>query len=383
MMGSETVWYRGTRFRLGRGQLAMRCGQLTARRTGQWSGGRKPQRAGPRVGAVHLVGTTRRDRTSQPAHWPAAPGRRGAGLLGAGVLCGVASLFPGYLAGKSLASQPGLLVSHLAYLAVWAASAALIWSGGHRLRVGALLGLGTSVVTFGFFLSDAGQVIAGGARLLGAGLVLGTAGWLACTAGGALAVRIPAAWRTPLAAAPALGRLADPGRGHAGRGRRGVRLRPVLGQVHATDRDRGQPDADGRKQLRESGTRAGRRHRRDGWAGPGRGGRGALAPGPAGRGAARRGGDPDGGRGGHGADPGGRANQRGPVRHLASPGCPGGPDHQRQRYRSVLDLLWLRACPGHDLRLAAPAGPPAGTAGGRWIPGTAGHRPGAGRQAVA
>ena len=109
------------------------------------------------------------------------------------MLCGVASLFPGYLAGKSLASQPDLLVSHLAYLAVWAASAALIWSGGHRWRVGALLGLGTSVVTFGFFLSDAGEVIAGGARLLGAGLVLGTAGWLACTAGGALAVRIPAA----------------------------------------------------------------------------------------------------------------------------------------------------------------------------------------------
>jgi len=142
-----------------------------------------------RVGTVHLAGTTRRDRASQPARRAVLA----VSLLGAGVLCGVASLFPGYLAGKSLASQPDLLVSHLAYLAVWTASAALIWFGGQRRWAGTLLGLGTSVVTFGFFLSDAGEVAADGAHLLGAGLVLGTAGWLACTAGGALAVQIPAA----------------------------------------------------------------------------------------------------------------------------------------------------------------------------------------------
>ena len=40
-----------------------------------------------------------------------------------------------------------------------------------------------SIVTFGFFFSDLGTVISGGAHLLGAGLVLGLAGWLACTAG--------------------------------------------------------------------------------------------------------------------------------------------------------------------------------------------------------
>ena len=69
------------------------------------------------------------------------------------------------------------------YLAVWAASAVLIVMGGGRRRAGLLLGLGTSIVTFGFFLSDVGTVIASGAHLMGPGLVLGVAGWLACTAG--------------------------------------------------------------------------------------------------------------------------------------------------------------------------------------------------------
>ena len=43
---------------------------------------------------------------------------------------------------------------HVVYLAVWAASALLILLGGARLRAGALLGLGTSVVTFGFFFAE-------------------------------------------------------------------------------------------------------------------------------------------------------------------------------------------------------------------------------------
>ena len=110
-----------------------------------------------------------------------------AALLAAGVVCGIAGLFPGYLSGVSLAQQPANLVPHVLYLAVWAASALLILLGGARLRAGALLGLGTSVVTFGFFFADAGQVIAGGAHLMGAGLALGLAGWLVCTAGAAVA----------------------------------------------------------------------------------------------------------------------------------------------------------------------------------------------------
>src|SRR5262249_60274698 len=78
----------------------------------------------------------------------------------------------------------------------WSMSAVLILLGGERLRAGALLGLGTSIVTFGLFFADAGQVIAGGAHLAGAGLVLGLVGWLACAAGS------PSAFRPGAAGAP-------------------------------------------------------------------------------------------------------------------------------------------------------------------------------------
>lgn len=194
MMGSGTVWYRGARFQLGRGQqcYAMWGADAPPDRPLEWwpetpagwsAAWARFTSLEPPGAIVHLSSPTARPRRTVAA----------VSLLGAGVLCGVASLFPGYLAGQSLASQPDQLVSHLAYLAVWTASAALIWFGGQRRWAGALLGLGTSVVTFGFFLSDAGQVIAGGTRLLGAGLVLGVLSWLACTAGAALAVQIPAA----------------------------------------------------------------------------------------------------------------------------------------------------------------------------------------------
>lgn len=116
-----------------------------------------------------------------------------AALLAAGVVCGIAGLFPSYLAGASLASEPAELIPHAAYLAVWSASAVLIGLGGTRLRVGALLGTGLSIVTFGFFLADAGTAIAGGAHLMGAGLILSLVGWLACAAGSALALRIGSA----------------------------------------------------------------------------------------------------------------------------------------------------------------------------------------------
>ncbi len=113
-----------------------------------------------------------------------------AALLAIGVACGIAGLFPDYLGGASLAQQPAELVPHLIYLAVWAASAALILLGGTRMRVGALLGLGTSVVTFGLFFADAGTAIADGAHVMGAGLVLGLVGWLACAAGSVMAFRL-------------------------------------------------------------------------------------------------------------------------------------------------------------------------------------------------
>jgi hypothetical protein len=125
-----------------------------------------------------------------------------AGLLGLGVILGVAGLFPGYTGGQSLASQSDLLVPHLLYLVVWAVAAAgvLLGSGVVRsgapnipsritpdagARMGALLGIGLSAVTFGLFFSDLGEVIAGASG--GVGLVLSLLGWLACTAGAVLA----------------------------------------------------------------------------------------------------------------------------------------------------------------------------------------------------
>jgi hypothetical protein len=47
--------------------------------------------------------------------------------------------------------------------------------------------MGTSTVTFGLFFADAGTAIAGGAHLMGTGLVLGLVGWLACFAGSTIA----------------------------------------------------------------------------------------------------------------------------------------------------------------------------------------------------
>jgi len=134
-----------------------------------------------------------------PAGPRAAAARAGrpiaAGLLAAGVVLGLIGLFPGYLAGDSLANQPPDLVPHVIYLAGWTASAVLIALGGTRLRLGALLGAGLSLVTFGLYFADAGTAIAGGLHLADAGLVLGIAGWLACAAGSAIAALLPAAGR--------------------------------------------------------------------------------------------------------------------------------------------------------------------------------------------
>ena len=115
--------------------------------------------------------------------------RIAAGLLAIGVVCGIAGLFPGYFGSVSLASEAAELVPHAIYLAAWTASAMLILLGGTRLRVGALLGVGASIVTFGLFLADIGTAIAGGAHM-GPGLVLGLLGWLACAAGSVLALRL-------------------------------------------------------------------------------------------------------------------------------------------------------------------------------------------------
>jgi hypothetical protein len=108
-------------------------------------------------------------------------------LLGAGICCGIAGLFPGYLGPASLAQEPAELAPHVIYLVGWAASALLILLGGVRARVGALLGTGLSAVTFGLFFADFATAL-GAAQLTRAGLVLSLIGWLACAAGSVLAL---------------------------------------------------------------------------------------------------------------------------------------------------------------------------------------------------
>ena len=107
-----------------------------------------------------------------------------AALLGAGVILGIAGLFPAYIGRASLAQQPDQVIPHAIYLATWTASAVLILLGGARMRIGALLSLGLTAVTFGLFLADAGTAIsAAGNAGGGAGLVLSLIGWVACAAG--------------------------------------------------------------------------------------------------------------------------------------------------------------------------------------------------------
>jgi hypothetical protein len=113
--------------------------------------------------------------------------RGAAALLAVGIVLGVVGLFPTYIDGASIASQPPTLVPHLIYLAAWAVSAGLILFSGTPRQAGTLLGLGVSAVTFGLFFADAGYPMAGGAHLMGGGLILGIAGWLACTIGVAMA----------------------------------------------------------------------------------------------------------------------------------------------------------------------------------------------------
>ena len=122
-----------------------------------------------------------------------------AGLLGVGVALGVAGLFPGYLGSVSLADRTDQVLPHAIYLAVWTVSAVLILLGGVRARLGALLSLGLSAVTFGLLFSDAGLAIGGNGTSGGTGLILTLAGWFACAVGTALAFLVRPAGRAGLA----------------------------------------------------------------------------------------------------------------------------------------------------------------------------------------
>ena len=183
----------------------------------------------------------------------------GEGLLVLGIVLGLAGLFPDYFGGQSLLSQSDEVVPHLLYVIAWAASAGLIALSVSRprtARLGALFALGLSVVTFGLFLSDLGEVTSG--AKLGSGLVVSLLGWLLCTVGAAFALAASCRDRDPVQTVPAgraertsrsgrargresRTRLAGPADPRprraarvagAGRHRDGGGLRPVLGQLH-------------------------------------------------------------------------------------------------------------------------------------------------------
>jgi hypothetical protein len=189
-----TISYRGAHYEIGRGENFYGIwvvGALDPQPSEQWP--ETPEGwhgAWTRFTGIEVPGTiVPVSQRIAPAVDARQNGIIAASLLGFGVVLGIVGLFPDYLAGQSLAQQPAEVVAHAIYLAVWATSALLVVLGGSRLRVGALLALGLSAVTFGLFFADAGTPIAGGAHLMGAGLILSLVGWLACAAGGLVALR--------------------------------------------------------------------------------------------------------------------------------------------------------------------------------------------------
>ena len=207
MLDKVTIAYRGGTYEIGRGRDYFGIWTVEGSRSQPlewwpetqegWSAAWTRFAVLEAPDAITSVGRTatrpgeRTDAAGAPA-MTAGPGRAivAALLLGVGVALGIAGLFPDYLGGTSLAAQPDNLVAHVIYLAAWTAGGVLIALGGTRVRIGALLATGLSIVTFGLFLTDAGTPIAGGAHLAGVGLVLSLLGWLACAAGSALAFLI-------------------------------------------------------------------------------------------------------------------------------------------------------------------------------------------------
>ena len=200
MPENETILYRGASFELGHGSGFYGIWPSGSPRPPSiewwpdspdgWQGAWARYNALEVPGSITMVSPQQQQR--QAAGHLGTRALLAAGLLAAGIICGLAGLFPAYLAGASLTSQASQVIPHVFYLAGWIASLVLILLGGARLRVGVLLSLGLSVVTFGFFFSDAGEVIADGSHIMGAGLALSLIGWLACAAGSVVALPLGA-----------------------------------------------------------------------------------------------------------------------------------------------------------------------------------------------
>jgi len=193
-----TISHRGTRYELGQGpgyHAIWAAGSPDQQPPLQWwhdgPEGRSAawQRFAELEDPAGIVAVGGHDRAPGGQPWHRGAAVAAVALTAAGIVLGLAGLFPGYLGGASLASGADELVPHLIYLAGWTAGGALAWFGGSRGRIGALLGIGVSVVTFGMFLADLGTAASAGSGGGGTGLALSIAGWVACTAGAAAALR--------------------------------------------------------------------------------------------------------------------------------------------------------------------------------------------------
>src|ERR1700683_4922905 len=308
VLDKVTIAYRGATYEVGRGREYFGIWTVDGSRSQPLEWWPETQEgwsaACPRFAVLEAPDTitqvgqtvTRPAERAETGFAPAvAAGRRGALaaalLLGVGVALGIAGLFPDYLSGTSVAAQADNLVAHVIYLAAWAVSGVLIVLGGTRLRVGALLATGLSIVTFGLFLADAGTPIAGRAHLAGGGPrnqpgprrqpnLRGGSG-----PRGAPGRRARAPVHPGVAAgcSAGSGRAAGPGRTRYRR-----RLRSLLGQLHAPDGGRTVTELHLGQRLRQSGTGDRRQRGRDGRAGRSRHRGRPVAPRPVRRGPARR-----------------------------------------------------------------------------------------------
>lgn len=183
--------YQGTRFRLGRGQTFIGIwteGATIEHPLEQWPATPEGWSAAwSRFNELETPGTITPVSRAGATALPAFKVSNSSALLVIGVVFGAVGLFPAYWSGSSLLSQASELVPHLLFLIAWAVAAVGLLIGGNKARLGALLGLGTSAVTLGMFVSDLGQATNG--VTVGAGLILACIGWAACTAGAVLALR--------------------------------------------------------------------------------------------------------------------------------------------------------------------------------------------------
>src|SRR6202012_4131338 len=162
---NETILYRGASFELGHGPGFYGIWPSASPRPESiewwpdtpdgWQGAWARYNTLEVPGSITMIAPSQAQPQTAPRRLSIAHlGTRGllaAGLLAAGIICGLAGLFPAYLSGSSLSSSASQVIPHIFYLAGWTAGLGLILLGGPRLKVGVLLILGRSIVTFGFF----------------------------------------------------------------------------------------------------------------------------------------------------------------------------------------------------------------------------------------